>query len=107
MYRFLIIAFPSIFYDKTVKALYSLKRNVLSLNPSLYTSLHIFFFYHTIKLILLCGSEVFRTFVRFAFVWFCRFPLPLGVWEGLRFVIVAFPGLFSYPFLVMFFVEKN
>ena len=36
-----------------------------------------------------------RTFVRFALVWFCRFPLPLGVWEGLRFVIVAFPGLFS------------
>ena len=31
-------------------------------------------------------------------VWFCRFPLPLGVWEGLRFVIVAFPGLFSYLF---------
>ena len=26
----------------------------------------------------------------------CRFPLPLGVWEGLRFVIVALPGLFSY-----------
>ena len=22
----------------------------------------------------------------------------LGVWEGLRFVIVALPGLFSYPF---------
>ena len=42
----------------------------------------------------------FRSFVRFVFVWFCRFPLPLGVWEGLRFVIVAFPGLFSYPFLV-------
>ena len=29
----------------------------------------------------------------------CRFPLPLGVWEGLRFVIVALPGLFSYLFL--------
>ena len=28
----------------------------------------------------------------------CRFPLPLGVWEGLRFVIVALPGLFSYIF---------
>ena len=28
-----------------------------------------------------------------------RFPLPLGVWEGLRFVIVALPGLFSYLFL--------
>ena len=25
----------------------------------------------------------------------CRFPLPLGGWEGLRFVIVALPGLFS------------
>ena len=29
---------------------------------------------------------------------FCRFPLPLGVWEGLRFVIVSLPGLFSYLF---------
>ena len=38
------------------------------------------------------------TFVRFALVWFCLFPLPLGVWEGLRFVIVALPGLFSYLF---------
>ena len=28
-------------------------------------------------------------------VWISRFPLPLGVWEGLRFVIVALPGLFS------------
>ena len=36
----------------------------------------------------------FRAFVRFALVWFCRFPLPLGVWEG--FVIVALPGHFSY-----------
>ena len=33
-------------------------------------------------------------------VWICRFPLPLGVWEGLRFVIVALPGLFSYLFLL-------
>ena len=41
----------------------------------------------------------FRTFVRFVLVWICRFPLPLGVWEGLRFVIVALPGLFSYLFL--------
>ena len=28
----------------------------------------------------------------------CRFSLPLGVWEGLRFVIVTLPGLFSYLF---------
>ena len=43
--------------------------------------------------------SAFRTFVRFALVWFCLFALPLGVWEGLRFVIVALPGLFSYLFL--------
>ena len=42
--------------------------------------------------------SAFRTFVRFALVWFCLFPLPLGVWEGLRFVIVALPGFFSYLF---------
>ena len=47
----------------------------------------------------------FRTFVRFVFVWICRFPLPLGVWEGLRFVIVALPGLFSYLFIHVFFVS--
>ena len=35
-------------------------------------------------------------FVRFVFVWVCLFPLPLGVWEKLRFVIVALLGLFSY-----------
>ena len=28
--------------------------------------------------------SAFRTFVRFALVWFCLFPLPLGVWERLR-----------------------
>ena len=38
--------------------------------------------------------SAFRTFVRFVLVWFCRFPLPLGVWEGLRFVIVALLYLF-------------
>ena len=44
--------------------------------------------------------SAFRTFIRFVLVWICRFPLPLGVWEGLRFVIVAHPGLFSYLFLL-------
>ena len=33
--------------------------------------------------------SAFRTFVRFALVWFCLFSLPLGVWEGLWFVIMA------------------
>ena len=44
--------------------------------------------------------SAFRTFVRFARVWFCLFPLPLGVWEGLRLVIVAFPGLSSHLFVL-------
>ena len=42
--------------------------------------------------------SAFLTFFRFVLVCFCRFPLPLGVWEGLRFVIVAFPGLLLPPF---------
>ena len=43
--------------------------------------------------------SAFCTFVPFVLVWICRFSLPLGVWGGLRFVIVALPGLFSYLFL--------
>ena len=38
--------------------------------------------------------SAFRTFVPFALGYVCFFPL--GVWEGLRFVILAFPGLLSY-----------
>ena len=60
--------------------------------------------------ITLLGDEraslgAFRTFVRFVLVWFCLIPLPLGVWEGLRFVTLAFPGLFSYPFCMGFCLE--
>ena len=40
--------------------------------------------------------SAFRTFVRFALVWLCLFPLPLGVWERLLFVIVA-PWIFLLP----------
>ena len=40
--------------------------------------------------------SAFRTFVRFPLVWFCLFLLPLGVCEGLRFLIVALPEFFSY-----------
>ena len=45
--------------------------------------------------------SAFRTFVRFVLVWVCRFPLPLCVWEGLRFMIVALLGLFSYLFFIL------
>ena len=42
--------------------------------------------------------NAFRIFDRFVLVWICQFPLPLDVWEGLQFVIVALPGLFIYLF---------
>ena len=48
--------------------------------------------------------SAFRTFV---IVWICRFPLPLGVWKGLRFVIVALPGLFSYLFFTFSEAKKR
>ena len=44
--------------------------------------------------------SAFRAFVRFVLVSICRFPLPLGVWEGRQFVIVALPRLFSYLFFL-------
>ena len=50
--------------------------------------------------------SAFRTFVRFALVWFCLFPIPLGVWEVLRFVIVALSGLFSYLFELSCFIQS-
>ena len=51
--------------------------------------------------------SAYRTFVRFVLVWFYRFPLPLGVWKGLRYVLVALPGLFSYLFFVTLnFIQK-
>ena len=46
--------------------------------------------------------STFRTFIRCALFWFCLFPHPLCVWKGLRFVIVAHPGLFSYLFLKIY-----
>ena len=48
--------------------------------------------------------SAFRRFVRFVLVWICRFPLPFGVWEGLRCVFVALPGLFAYLFFFFFFI---
>ena len=51
--------------------------------------------------------SAFRTFVRFVLVLICRSPLPLGAWEGLRFVIVALPGLFSYPFFMLYNVYNE
>ena len=81
---------------------YSARRFVLCLSLCYFG--FVFFSPFSIAIISL-GEEranlcAFRSFVRIALVWFCRFPLPLGVWEGLRFVIVALPGLFSYLFFL-------
>ena len=39
-----------------------------------------------------------RTFDQFVLVLIFWFPLPIDVWEGLRFVSVALPELFLLPF---------
>ena len=44
--------------------------------------------------------SAFRTFVRFALVWFCLFPLPLGVWEGCGLLLWR-----SLDFSLNFFVD--
>ena len=46
----------------------------------------------------IANLSAFHMFDGFVLVWICQFLLPLYVWEGLQFVIVALPGLFSYLF---------
>ena len=84
---------------------YSTRRFVLCL--TLCHFVLVFFFSSFSIVITSLGEErdnlsALRTFVRFVLVWICRFPLPLSVWEGLRFVIVALSGLFSYLFVFFF-----
>ena len=68
---------------------YSTGRFVLSL--ALHYFVLVFFSPFSISITLLgeeranCSS--FRTFVWFRQVWFCLFPLPIRVWDGLRLVI--------------------
>ena len=38
---------------------------------------------------------------------FCLFSLSFGVWEGLRLVIVAFPGLLFYLLGIYLFFTSN
>ena len=75
---------------------YSTRRFVLCL--TLCNFVLVFFGPFSIAITSLGEESAFRTFVRFVLVWICRFPLSLGVWKGLRFAIVALPGLFSYLF---------
>ena len=64
---------------------------------------------HKVSLITSLGEERanLSAFVRFVLVWICRFPLLRSVWEGLRFVVVALPGLFSYLFFTLVKIVKN
>ena len=48
--------------------------------------------------------QLFIHFLLYALVWFCLFPLPLYVWEGLCLVIVALPGVF---FLTLFKINST
>ena len=48
-----------------------------------------------------------RELILVLFDWICRFLLPLDVWEGLRFVIVAISGFFSYLFLYLQFTLRS
>ena len=69
----------------------------------LFGSFFFFFFFSPFSIVITSLGEeranlrAFRRFVQFVLVWFCRFALPLGVWVGLWFVIVALPELL--PFL--------
>ena len=79
---------------------YSTRRSVLSLALCYFVPVFVSSFSIAITSL---GEEradlsAFRTFVRFALVWFCWFPLPLCLWNGLWLVIVALPGLISYRF---------
>ena len=78
---------------------YSTRRFVLRLTLCYF---FLVFFSHFSIAITSLGEEradlsAFRTFVRFALVWFCLFPHPLAVWEGLQFVIMASSWTFLLP----------
>ena len=55
--------------------------------------------------------SAFRTFVQFALVWFCLFPLPLGVWEGLQFAVFSYLSFFDcgtpWTFLLRFLEQMT
>ena len=79
---------------------YSTRRFVLSL--ALCYFVLVFFIPFSIAITSLeeerANLNAFRTFVRLTLVWFGLFLLPLCVWDGLRLVIVALPGLYTYLF---------
>ena len=74
---------------------YSTRRFVLCLTLCYFVL--VFFSPFSIAITSLGGEKAnlsaFSTFVQFVLVRFCQFPLPLGVWEGLRFVTLLWHSL--------------
>ena len=107
--KFILRRCPSVSLTLCCFVVYSTRRFVVCLSMCHFVL--VFFSPFSIAITSL-GEEranlsAFRTFVRFVLIWICRFPLPLGVWEGLRFVIVALPGLFSYLFFSIYIYREN
>ena len=50
------------------------------------------------------GAGAFREFVRFVLVWFCRFPLLLGVWRA-TVCDCGTPWTFLFPFLFFYWYQ--
>ena len=67
----------------------------------------VFFSPFSIAIASLGEERAIRTVVFDLRLFGCLFPLSLGVWEGLRFVIVALPGLFSYPFFFSYMAHHT
>ena len=96
------MVFPGISLTLCCFVVYSMRRFVLCFTLCYFVL--VFFSPFSMIAITSLGEEranlsAFRMFVRFALVWFCLFPLPLplGVWEGLRFGIVDYCSLdFSF-----------
>ena len=95
---------PVVYSTDRSKAVVSMRRFVVCLSMCHFVL--VFFSPFSIAITSLGEERAYRTFVRFVLVWICRFPLPLVVWEGLRFVIVALPGLFSYLFFYLYFLYE-
>ena len=83
--------------------IYSTRRSVLSL-----ALCHLMFFSPFCIAITSLGEERanlsdFHTFVRFALVSVCLFPVPLGVWEGLRLVSCNYGFFLTFCYLIVYF----
>ena len=102
--RFVIVALPGLFSY----LFFILRGDLFYVLPCVILFLCFFSVLLALRLPRLGKRELILVlFVRlFDLCLFGFFGFPLGVWEGLRFVIVAIPGLFSYLFLNLTLTHK-